>query len=263
MLRNTRNCTKGFSYSVYLSNVKLTLLIVLAATLAILAIAAPTLSQVDDDATFLTSLQTQLQSSMHEDDIILVRYIRITQPAGNHLCFSWLACYDQAERNVCVDRNGKNGQGQHTSSGNGNPHGDPWGLSAPVLSSVENTGEQTGNCYCSASSNAGNYWQVDLGTGIALKQLKFRTRNDSPSYGFNVVIAHYDKVFVTLISIWNSIFLTNLSTNRTTTRSTKKALGSPRQPAKEQRRRLTFPIFSHTKATTMNTYLQSYNCWKA
>jgi hypothetical protein len=191
---------------------KLTLLIVLAATIATLAIAAPTLSQVDDDATLLASLQTQVQS----DDITLVRYIRITQPQGNHLCFSWLACYDQAGVNVCKDRNGKNGQGQHTSSGNGNPHGDPWGLGAPVLSEVENTKTESGNCYCSANSNAGNYWQVDLGTGIALKQLKYRTRNDSPSYGFSVVIALYDKVFVTLFRFFNSIFLTNLSTNRTT-----------------------------------------------
>ena len=177
---------------------KLTLLIVLAATLATLAIAAPTLSQVDDDATLLASLQTQVQA----DDITLVRYIRITQPQGNHLCFSWLACYDQSGNNVCKDRNGKNGQGQYTSSGNGNPHPDPWGLSAPVLSEVENTGAQTGNCYCSGAANAGNYWQVDLGTGIALKQLKYRTRNDSPTYGFSVVITLYDKVFVTLISIF-------------------------------------------------------------
>jgi hypothetical protein len=177
---------------------KVTLLIVLAATLATLSIAAPTLSQVDDDAVLLASLQTQVQSST-QDDMRPVRYIRITQPAGNHLCFSWLACYDQAGNNVCADRNGKNGQ--HTSSGNGNPHGDPWGLSAPVLSSVENTGQQTGNSYCSANSNAGNYWQVDLGTGIALKQIKYRTRNDSPTYGFSVVITLWDKVFVTLFSI--------------------------------------------------------------
>jgi len=90
--------------------------------------------------------------------------------------------------NVCADRN------KFTSSGNGNPYSDPWGLSAPVLSSVENTGTQTGNCYCSAQPNPGNYWQVDLGnTGVALKTIKYRTRNDGASYGFSVVITLWDK----------------------------------------------------------------------
>jgi hypothetical protein len=171
---------------------KLTLLIALAATLAALAIAAPTLSQVDADDTLLESLQTQFEASM-ENDVRPVRYIRITQPASNHLCFSWLACYDLAGNNVCAERN--NRLGQHTSSGNGNPHPDPWGLTAPVLSPVENTGTGTGNCYCSAAANAGNYWQVDLGSnGVTLKSIKYRTRNDHPSYGMSVVITLWDKV---------------------------------------------------------------------
>jgi len=217
---------------------KLTLMIVLAATLAALAIAqgpgkgegafsdkTPTLSaqkssgsahhnkkssgsahhhhsqaNVDDDDILLSSLQTQFESSMH-DDMRTVRYIRITQPASNHLCFSWLACYDQMGNNVCADRN------KFTSSGNGNPYADPWGLSAPVLSSVENTGTQTGNCYCSAQPNPGNYWQVDLGnTGVALKTIKYRTRNDGASYGFSVIITLWDKVFVTLFLLFLIIF---------------------------------------------------------
>ena len=197
---------------------KLTLMIVLAATLAALAIAQivpPRPSrqpqkvddddtllaslQPHDDDTLLSSLQTQFQSSM-QNDMKTVRYIRITQPANNHLCFSWLACYDLFGNNVCADRNKGT---QHTASGNGNPYADPWGLSAPVLSAVENTGTQTGNCYCSAQANAGNYWQVDLGnSGVALKQIKYRTRNDSPSYGFSVVITLWDKVFVTLFLLF-------------------------------------------------------------
>jgi hypothetical protein len=213
---------------------KLTLMIVLAATLAALAIAQihPPRSpqkhkpQVDDDDTLLaslqphdddtllSSLQTQFESSM-QNDMKTVRYIRITQPASNHLCFSWLACYDLFGNNVCADRN------KNTASGNGNPHPDPWGLSAPVLSSVENTGTQTGNCYCSAQANAGNYWQVDLGnSGVALKTIKYRTRNDGASYGFSVLITLWDKVFVTPFSLFLIIFLTKLSTNRTTNRST-------------------------------------------
>ena len=214
-------------------------MILLAATLAALAIAqiqpprgpakhkpAPQVDDDDillaslqphDDDTLLSSLQTQFQSSM-QNDMKTVRYIRITQPANNHLCFSWLACYDLFGYNVCADRNKGT---QHTASGNGNPHPDPWGLSAPVLSSVENTGTQTGNCYCSAQANAGNYWQVDLGSsGVALKTIKYRTRNDGASYGFSVLITLWDKVFVTPFSLFLIIFLTKLSTNRTTNRST-------------------------------------------
>jgi hypothetical protein len=120
----------------------------------------------------------------------LVKFIRLTQPAANHLCFSWLACYDQAGKNVCAERN------QFTSAGGGTtPHPDPWGLSAPVLSAVENSGQQGGNAYCSATAPAGNWWQVDLGgLGVDIKQIKYRTRNDSPSYGFNIQITLWDKV---------------------------------------------------------------------
>jgi hypothetical protein len=208
---------------------KLTLLIALTATMAALAIAAPTLSQVDDDNILLASLQTQFEASL-QNDVRPVRYIRITQPASNHLCFSWLACYDLAGNNVCAERN--NRLGQHTSSGNGNPHSDPWGLTAPVLSPSENTGTGTGNAYCSAGQNAGNYWQVDLGSnGVALKSIKYRNCNSHPQYGKSVVITLWDKVFATQFSFFFMKMLTNLLMNRTTGRSWPKALSSLHQPA--------------------------------
>jgi hypothetical protein len=238
---------------------KLTLLIALAATLAALAVAAPTLSQVDADDTLLESLQTQFETSM-ENDVRPVRYIRITQPASNHLCFSWLACYDLAGNNVCAERN--NRLGQHTSSGNGNPHPDPWGLTAPVLSPVENTGTGTGNCYCSAAANAGNYWQVDLGSnGVILKSIKYRTRNDHPSYGMSVVITLWDKVFATQFSLFLLKMLTNLLMNRTTGRSWPKAHSSQRQPPRQQLRHSMSPkTLWDTLASMTSTFPQSWLC---
>jgi len=175
------------------------LLFALAATLATLAIAAPALPEADADETFLDSLKMVVKAESQSDvettvgaqmtSHRAVRYIRLTQPASNHLCFSWLACYDQAGKNVCAERN------QFTSAGGATtPHPDPWGLSAPVLSAVENTGAGGGNAYCSATAPAGNWWQVDLGgLGVDIKQIKYRTRNDSPSYGFNIQITLWDK----------------------------------------------------------------------
>jgi len=129
---------------------------------------------------------------MQNDVMRPVRYIRITQPASLHLCFSWLGCYDLAGNNVCVGRNSANAQ--HTSSGNGKPYADPWGLTAPVLTRDENLRTDSGNAYCSAGQNAGNYWQVDLGgNGVVLKSIKYRNCNSHPSLGKSVVITLWDK----------------------------------------------------------------------
>ena len=179
---------------------KLLLLFALAATLATLTIAAPALPEADEDEAFLNSLKMVVKAESQSDvettvgaqmtSTRPVRYIRLTQNAANHLCFSWLACYDQAGNNVCADRNPK-----FTTTGVCGPHPDPWGLSAPILSAVENTGANPGNAYCSAAPAQGNYWQVDLGVnGVDLKQIKYRTRNDSPSYGFSIAITLWDKV---------------------------------------------------------------------
>jgi len=227
-----RVLTACVSCSNFISNMKLTLLIALAATLAALAIAAPTLSQGDDDEFLLASLQTQLETSMQNDVMRPVRYIRITQPASNHLCFSWLGCYDLAGNNVCAGRNSANAQ--HTSSGNGKPYADPWGLTAPVLTRDENLRTDSGNAYCSAGQNAGNYWQVDLGgNGVVLKSIKYRNCNSHPSLGKSVVITLWDKVFAAQFSLFLMKMLTNLLMNRTTSRSRPKAHSSQHQPAKQ------------------------------
>ena len=233
---------------------KLTSMILLAATLAALAIAqihpprgpakhkpAPQVDDDDillaslqplDDDTLLSSLQTQLETSMQNDVMRPVRYIRITQPASNHLCFSWLGCYDLAGNNVCAGRNSANAQ--HTSSGNGNPHPDPWGLTAPVLTRDENLRTDGGNAYCSAGTNAGNYWQVDVGgNGVFLKSIKYRNCNSHPVYGKSVVITLWDKVFAAQFSLFLMKMLTNLLMNRTTSRSRPKAHSSQHQPAKQ------------------------------
>jgi len=173
---------------------KLLLLFALA-TLAALSFAAPILHEADDDEAFLAALkmtvkaesQSDVQTTMESSRP--VRYIRITQPAPQHLCFSWVACYDQAGSNVCANRNP-----QFTTSGNCAPYADPWGLSAPVLSPVENSVKDAGNAYCSATPTQNNYWQLDLGVnGVDLKQIKYRPRNDAPVYSFGVVITIWDK----------------------------------------------------------------------
>ena len=226
-------------------------MILLAATLAALAIAQiqpprgpakhkphvddddillASLQPLDDD-TLLSSLQTQLETSM-QNDVRPARYIRITQPASQHLCFSWLGCYDLAGNNVCAGRNSANAQ--HTSSGNGNPYADPWGLTAPVLTRDENLRTDSGNAYCSAGTNAGNYWQVDLGgNGVFLKSIKYRNCNSHPSLGKSVVITLWDKVFAAQFSLFLKKMLTNLLMNRTTSRSRPKAHSSQHQPAKQ------------------------------
>jgi len=178
---------------------KLVLFFALAAVLATLSFAAPALPEADDDEAFLAAIEKTVKAESQSDvettvgakmtSTRPVRYIRITQPAVQHLCFSWLACYDQAGSNVCANRNP-----QFTTVGNCNPHPDPWGLSAPVLSPVENTATSTGNCYCSATPTQNNYWQLDLGVnGVDLKQIKYRPRNDAPVYSFGAVITIWDK----------------------------------------------------------------------
>ena len=194
---------------------KLLLLFALTGALAALSFAAPTLPVADDDEAFLASLKMAVQAESQSDvettvgakmtSTRPVRYIRITQPAVQHLCFSWLACYDQLGVNVCANKNGgANPSGgtypQKTSSGNCAPHPDPWGLTAPVLSPVENTGTQTGNAYCSATQTQNNYWQIDLGVGgVDLKQIKFRPRNEHLVYSAGVGITIWDNVCATAL----------------------------------------------------------------
>jgi hypothetical protein len=76
-------------------------------------------------------------------------------------------------------------------------YGDPWGNPQTPLTSEVNMRTDGGNCFIAGDTSDSNWWRVDLGSpGFELSNIKYRTRNDSPTsgQGYNLQIIMQDEV---------------------------------------------------------------------
>jgi len=181
---------------------KLSFVITLLASMAILSLSAPVLS---NDEAMLEALSATLEAETHnsapaqadasvdvetsEKSTIAVRTITITSTRNNWMSFSWVACFDQTGKNVCA--------GKPATSNNA--YAAPWGNPQTPLTSDRNTNTAAGNCFHSGSQDTNNWWKVDLQGDFDIASIQFGARNDGhQDQSSGLLITMQDKNGVTL-----------------------------------------------------------------
>jgi len=124
-----------------------------------------------------------------ETSTIAVRTITITSTRADWMSFSWVACFDQNDKNVCA--------GKPATFLNAHPA--PWGDPQTPLTKDRNTNTGGGNAFHSGSPAVGNWWKVDLQGDFDIASIQFGLRNDCcPNQGSGLLITMQDRNGVTI-----------------------------------------------------------------
>jgi len=178
---------------------KLSFVLSLLASMAVLSLAAPLVAS-DGEEAMLQALSATLEAqggnaaaadSVSTVDVEtgvtssrLVRFITLTAARANWMSFSWVACYDSTGTNVCA---GKPATAR-------NSYASPWGTTTTPLTATQGFGTHHGNCWHSGSPENGNWWKVDLQGDFDIRSIKFGSRNDCcPDQSTGLVFTMQDK----------------------------------------------------------------------
>jgi len=178
---------------------KLSFVLSVLASMAVLSLAAPLVAS-DGEEAMLQALSATLEaqggnaasadaeSTVDVETAVtssrLVRFITVTSHRHNWMSFSWVACYDSAGNNVCA--------GKPASASTS--YSSPWGTATTPLTATQGFGTHAGNCFHSGTPASGNWWKVDLQGDFDIRSIKFGSRNDGhQDQSSGLVITMQDK----------------------------------------------------------------------